>query len=74
MNRVLRRGVLPFVRRRLSFVVIVRDAVLMSMERKKVMKKQRRSNEMELKKLILCSQMRSLKPSEAAAFHTALRD
>jgi hypothetical protein len=29
---------------------------------------------MELKKLILCSQMRSLKPSEAAAFHTALRD
>jgi hypothetical protein len=42
MNRMLRRGVLPFVRSPFG-VVTVRGAMLMAMEKIKVMKKQKRS-------------------------------
>jgi hypothetical protein len=42
---LLRRGVLPFVRRRSSFFVVVRSAMFKSVGKKKVIKKQRRSKE-----------------------------
>jgi hypothetical protein len=51
MNGMLRRGVLPFVRRRSSFVVVivvVRNAMLMSVEKIKGRKKQRRSKRIGL--------------------------
>jgi hypothetical protein len=48
MTRILGRDVLPFVRRRLSFVVIVRSAMLMSLEKIKKVLKQRRSKRIGL--------------------------
>jgi hypothetical protein len=55
MNEMLRKGVLPFVHRRSSFVVVVvaRSAMLMSVEKIKVIKKQRRSKRIGLTKKIL---------------------
>jgi hypothetical protein len=49
MGKMVRRRKLPYVRRLISFHRgrVVRNAVLMSMEREKVMKNQRRSKEMD---------------------------